>query len=78
MDLVEERVGDAVVPALELIDAETDVPTVERIPPLMHRVFSVSQDVTGLCVTNYGVLLADFKKSKSKEAKAALREAMDK
>lgn len=62
---------------IDLIDHETDIQLIERIPPLMQRVFSVSQDVTALCLANYGVLLADFKKSNSKEAKAALREAMD-
>lgn len=62
---------------LDLIDDEKDMRIVERIPPLMQRVFSLGQDVTGLCVANCGVLLADAKKSNSKEAKAALRAAME-
>lgn len=62
---------------LDLIDDEKDMWIVERIPPLMQRVHGLGIEVSMVCTVNYGALLKDFTQSGSKEAKAALRAAMD-
>lgn len=59
---------------LDLIDHETDIQTVERVPPLMKRVLSAGVEVNSLCVLNVDALTEDFRQSGSKEANAALRE----
>ncbi|MGK9198933.1 DUF3102 domain-containing protein [Sinorhizobium meliloti] len=61
---------------LDLINHETDVQIVKRIPPLMQRVQELGIEVEMVCTTNYGALLKHFKQSESKEAKASLRAAM--
>ncbi|MDX0029734.1 hypothetical protein [Sinorhizobium meliloti] len=63
---------------LDLIDQETDIQLIQRTPPLTERVVALSHNVGGLCVANAAVLLQHFKQSNSKEAKVALRAAMDK
>lgn len=60
----------------DLISEETDIQIIQRIPPLMDRVYSLGVNVSGFCVVNCGALLQHFKQSNSKEAKAALRAAM--
>ncbi len=41
---------------LDLISQETDVRLIQRIPPLMERVYSTGVAVTSICVANVGVL----------------------
>ncbi|WP_392711301.1 DUF3102 domain-containing protein [Rhizobium ruizarguesonis] len=59
---------------LDLIDHETDIQIVERIPPLMERVLSAGLDVNSLSLVNLDALIEDSQQSDLRDAKAMVHE----